>query len=398
MDFSKECQKYPDFLLRKIDHFYGNRVFKEWNGRYIFEGTIPCENSICLTSNDYLRLSTDSHVLNSQVKAINEILQPPLMSASFICGDAPQKRLERRLASFFESESSILCQSGYVANLGLMQTLVEDMDVPVYIDMMAHMSIWNGIRLGGGKAVPFIHNDTSHLVRKITEYGPGIIVVDSVYSTDGSVAPLCDLAEVARSKQCTLIVDESHSFGTHGPNGKGLVTELGINEVVLLRTASLAKAFASRAGLILCPKEFGDFFSVTSKPQIFSSALMPFDIAGLDSVLDLVDSEIGGQKRVKLSQLYTQLKNLLLEAGIDVSESNSQIMALKVNSENKMFLLKETLEKDGIFGAPFFAPATPRKKPVLRFSLHSELAYDDLERIVARCIKAFTVLQINFMS
>lgn len=89
------------------------------------------------------------------------------MSAAFIHGDAPQTVVERKLATFFESESAILCQSDYVANVGLMQALIEDRNVPVYIDMMAHMSIWNGIQLGGGRPIPFLRTDVGHLGHKM---------------------------------------------------------------------------------------------------------------------------------------------------------------------------------------------------------------------------------------
>lgn len=362
--------------------------------KHILRGAIPSEHAINLTSNDYLHLFRDFEILNSETKRFDETPGTPLMSASFIHGDAPQAILEKRMASFFESESALLCQSGYVANLGLLQTLVEDSSVPVYIDMMAHMSLWNGICLGNGKAILFLHNDISYLKKKIEEHGAGVIVVDSVYSSNGSVAPLSDIAEIAKAKHCTLVVDESHSLGTHGPDGKGLVVELGITDVVLFRTASLAKAFASRAGLILCPEEFVDFFNVTSKPQIFSSALMSFDIEGLNNVLDLINSETGNERRLKLCRNSQQLKNLLQEKGIDVHESYSQIIALKADSENKIMLLKEMLENEQVFGAPFCAPATSKKRPVLRFSLHSELKSDQLEYVALNCEKAFSSLKL----
>lgn len=391
----KNQRKFPDFLAEKMENFYVNRLDKEWEGRNIIHGKVPESSSINLTSNDYLRLSTNAHVLGRQAEMLTQMSEMPLMSASFIHGEAPQAKLERRFASFFESEAAILCQSGYVANLGLMQTLIENLNIPVYVDIMAHMSIWNGIRLGGGKAIQFAHNDVENLVRKIDAFGSGIIVVDSVYSTDGSIAPLAELAEITRSKNCTLIVDESHSFGTHGPNGKGLVADLGIKETVLFRTASLAKTFASRAGLILCPQEFSDFFNVTSRPQIFSSALMPFDIAGLGAVLDIVNSELGNEKRSKLVEYSTKLNDHLQELGIDVSESNSQILAIKTKSENKLLHLKEMLENERIFGAAFCSPATAKKRPLLRFSLHSELNPNEIQYIASCCRNALTKLNIS---
>jgi len=384
--------KFPDFLLKKMDNFYFNRLRKEWNGEHIFRRAAFKEHSIDLTSNDYLQLFTDAKILASNNKITEGMPAAPLMSASFMYENTPQTTLENRLASFFESESAILCQSGYVANVGLMQALVEDTDIPVYIDMMTHMSVWNGIRLGGGKAVPFLHNDMNSLLKKINEFGSGIIVVDSVYSTDGTIAPLLELAEVAKAKECMLIIDESHSVGTHGPEGKGLAVELGINDVVLFRTTSLAKAFASRAGLILCPQEFKEFFNMTSKPQIFSSALMPFDIDSLNTILNLIQSETGNYRRTKLHRNSKQLKNLLLSFDIDISESESQIIALKTNSENKLISIKKALESEHIFGAPFCSPATSKKRPVLRLTLHSELQADQLEHIAISCKKVYSNL------
>lgn len=190
------------------------------------------------------------------------------------------------MAIFFKAESAILCQSGYVANLRLIQALIEGTDYPVYIDMMAHMSLWNGIQLGGGKAISFLHNDLEHLEKKIQQFGHGLILVDSIYSTDGCIAPLMELSILAKCNDCQLIVDESHSFGVCGIEGCGMICELGLEDDVLFRTASLAKAFGSRAGLILGKSDFNDFFNITVKPQIFSSALMLSDIVSISTVLN----------------------------------------------------------------------------------------------------------------
>lgn len=380
----------PEFLKEKLDNFYEKRMGKEWEGRHILRGVSMKSDDINLSSNDYLQLSTHQNVIDAQIDILKEQFSTPLMSASFIHGNAPQSRLERELAVFFKSESAILCQSGYVANLGLIQTLIEGTDCPVYIDMMAHMSLWNGIQLGDGKAVSFLHNDLDHLEKKIEQFGPGLIVVDSVYSTDGSIAPLKELSVLAKLNGCQLIVDESHSFGVCGVDGRGMVCELGIENDVLFRTASLAKAFASRAGLILGKSDFNDFFSVTAKPQIFSSALMPSDIASIDAVLKLVRSGHGESQRKALNENVRLLRELFLSNGIDVSESQSQIMAIKMDSEKKLLILKEELEEQGIFAAPFCSPATARKRPVLRLSLHAGLSEKQLKFVNDKCKSFFS--------
>ena len=167
------------------------------------------------------------------------------MSAVFLQQDSPQHLLESKFARLLGSEDAIVTQSGWIANVGLVQTLAGP-GVPVYLDMQAHASLWEGVLAAGATPVVFRHNDVEHLARQLGRHGPGVIAVDAVYSTNGSVAPLPELADIAGDTGCVLIVDESHSLGTHGPRGAGLVAALGLQDNVHFRTASLAKAFAGR--------------------------------------------------------------------------------------------------------------------------------------------------------
>lgn len=378
--------QFPDFLQKKIASFYVNRVGEEWNGKHVLRGLIPDKNALILTSNDYLFLANHDEVILAQVEALRANINVPLMSATFLHGENPQSVTEKRFAGFFDSEEAILCQSGYAANLGLLQTLTESTETPVYVDMMAHMSLWDGARLGNGHVIPFLHNSVEHLENKIRQFGPGILMLDAVYSTNGSICPLVEMVNLAHAAGCIIIVDESHSIGTHGPQGKGLVCELGLTDKVMFRTASLAKAFAGRAGLILCPRYFSDPFGVSSKPHIFSSALTLVDIAGLNMALDLISSAaVGDIRRTKLRWNSLLLKEQLLSLGFDVEESRSQIIALKTNSEWETIKLRDAMESHGVFGSPFCRPATARKRPLLRLSLHSELTMQDLDRIYIAC-------------
>ncbi len=112
--------------------------------------------------------------------------------------------------------------SGYGANVGLIQSIARD-GVPVYIDMKAHISLWEGVRSGGGKCVPVRHNDVNHIRRMAATHGPGVIVVDAVYSLDGDLCPLEGLIEAAEEYDCVLVVDETHSFGAMGPREQDFV-------------------------------------------------------------------------------------------------------------------------------------------------------------------------------
>ena len=373
---------YPTFLNKKIDRF-SQRLEREWRGRHIMRGRIPDKNAIQLTSNDYLSIANHPEILEAQSEMLNSEENCLLMSAIFQHGNNPQIRFEQRMAEFLDAEEIVLCQSGYNANTGLIQSIIEDTKIPVYIDMFAHMSLWDGARFSDVPIHAFRHNNVQSMTSLILQYGPGIILVDSIYSTDGSVCPLKVLVEAAYALDCIIIVDESHSLGIHGPSGKGIVVELGLVDKVMFRTASLAKAFAGRAGLITCPKGFADYFKFTAKPSIFSSALLPHEIAGLDKTLDLVINGDGLRKRLHYNADY--LRKGLSRNGYNVSNSQSQIIALESGTEWQTIILRDALEKHSVFGSVFCAPATAKNRAMIRFSVNASLSKMQLKHIERVC-------------
>jgi CAI-1 autoinducer synthase len=373
----------PEFLARRINAYYRDRVQNTWGGGHILRGKVPDREAIRLLSNDYLALTSHPDILRAQADILLEEGNGMLMSGIFLLnGGSAQRELELRLAHFMCAEDGILCQSGYAANTGLLQSIASE-GTPVYVDMFAHMSLWEGVRSAGAKAVPFYHNDAEHLQRQLLKYGPGVVVVDSVYSTNGSVCPLVDTVEVGVSGGCVLVVDESHSLGTHGPKGAGLVVSLGLTEKVHFRTASLAKAFAGRAGFITCSARFTDYFKCESLPAIFSSTLLPHEVAGLDTTLDIIQTE--DWRRQKLHANANYLRVHLSEMGYNVEDSKSQIIALEPGPEQRLIVLRNALEERGIFGAPFFPPATSKNRTLMRFSISCDLTEQDMHRIIEAC-------------
>ena len=245
------------------------------------------------------------------------------------------------------------------------------------------MSLWEGIRSAGAPGVMFHHNDPEHLERQILRHGPGVILVDTVYSTNGSVCPLRDIADIAAARGCVLIADESHSLGTHGPNGEGLVVELGLADRVHFRTASLAKAFAARAGFIACAAHFSEYFKFESRPAIFSSTLLPQEVAGLAATLEVIRTE--GWRREKLYANSAYLRAGLEGLGYNLNGSRSQIISLESGTEQQTIVLRDALEARGVFGSVFCAPATPKNRSMVRLSLHCDLGRDELDRVLGAC-------------
>ncbi len=372
----------PDFLAMRVNRYYRERVEKSWGGGHIMRGKTPGKDALHLSSNDYLSISRHPTIIQAAAECLLEEGNGLLMSGIFLHGENPLLELEQRLGNYMGTESGVLCQSGFAANTGLLQSIANE-HTPVYVDMMAHMSLWEGIRSAGAKAVPFHHNDVDHLERQILKNGPGVILVDSVYSTNGSVCPLAEVVDVGTRHGCVLVVDESHSLGTHGKQGEGLVMALGLSDRVHFQTASLAKAFAGRAGFIACSARFSEYFKFESNPAIFSSTLLPHEVAGLDATLDVIQQE--SWRRHKLHSNAEYLRNNLEELGYNLNGSQAQIIALESGTEQQTIVLRDALEARGIFGSVFCAPATAKNRALIRLSVNAALSRDELERIVSVC-------------
>jgi CAI-1 autoinducer synthase len=377
-----ENAQLPEFIAARMRGYYDDRVGRAWGGGHIMRGRIPGPDALHLSSNDYLSIFKHPHILRSMSEAILADGNGLLMSGIFLHGDNPLLALEDRMAALLRAEASILCQSGYAANTGLIQSIASP-ETPIYIDMLAHMSLWDGIRAAGANPIGFLHNDVDHLERQIRRNGPGVVIVDSIYSTNGSICPLAAVVDTGIAHGCVLVVDESHSLGTHGPGGAGLVVELGLVDRVHFRTASLAKAFAGRAGIIACSRKFQDYFKFESRPAIFSSTLLPHEIAGIDATIDVIERETW--RRVHLESNAHYLRTHLSRLGYNLNGSASQIIALESGTEERTIVLRDALESRGLFGSVFCAPATAQNRALMRLSIHASLEQAELERIVSVC-------------
>lgn len=372
----------PLFAETRVRRYYRDRVRDTWQGGHIMRGLTPGADALHLSSNDYLAIARHPDIVQATIASLQMHGNGILMSGIFLHGDCPQLALEDRLAAYMHAEAGVLCQSGWCANTGLVQAIA-DAETPVYIDLLAHTSLWEGIRSAGARPVSFFHNDIEHLERQILRHGPGVVLIDSVYSTNGSIAPLAGIADLCEANGCILVVDESHSLGTHGPNGAGLVVELGLAGRVHFRTASLAKAFAGRAGFITCSREFSEYFKFEANPAIFSSTLLPHEVAGLGATLDVIRRE--GWRRERLARIAGSVRSALLDLGYNLNGSACQIVSLEAGPEEQTIVLRDALERRGIFGSVFCAPATPKHRSLIRLSLNAGLSDGEVEHLLRSC-------------
>jgi CAI-1 autoinducer synthase len=303
-----------------------------------------------------------------------------------------QRRLEHQMAAYLGAESAVLCQSGWCANMGVIQALADE-KTPVYLDQFAHASLWEGTRAAGAPSRPFRHNNCASLVHQIERFGPGLVVVDAVYSSDGTICPLAEVAAISERMGCLLIVDESHTVGVYGTRGEGLVHSLGLSSKVHYRTFSLSKAFVTRAGMVVGPSRVMSYFPYEARPAIFSSAVLPHEVAGLAATLKVIQEE--DWRRQLLWHNARYLRKGLRRLGYSVDHSASHVIALHAGTERQTVALRDALEAQGIFGAVFCAPATPKNHAVIRLSTNASLSESDLNRVIEACRKIKTARAIK---
>lgn len=367
-------------LRRRLDEQFMPHWNDTWGGKCILHGRPPGANAIRLDGNDYLNIGGHPSIVGAQIESLRRNNESVIQSGAFLLNGHPSRLLETSMAHWIGKEDGFICQSGYSANVGLLQAIA-DKETPVYVDTMAHTSLWEGVRAAGAPGHAFRHNDPMHLSRMIARHGPGIVVVDSVYSTTGALCPLVDMVDVTEQSGSMILVDESHSLGTHGPLGAGLCAELGLVDRVHFITASLAKAFAGRAGFFTIPAELRYYVLHHSYPNIFSSCLLPHEIASLAATLEVIKSSDEARRRLAVNT--SRLRGSLSELGYPIQQGTQQIVALEAGFEPETMLLRDHLEDRGIFGAIFCAPATSRNRAMVRLTLNAGLTESELLQIEA---------------
>jgi CAI-1 autoinducer synthase len=368
----------PPHLRQRIARDFTPRWNSQWGGKFVLHGQPAGPNAVRLDGNDYLGITGHPDIVAAQVTTLRKDNEFVIQSGVFLLADHPARALELGMAAWMGKEDGFVCQSGYAANLGLIQAIA-DADTPVYVDTMAHTSLWEGVRAAKATGHAFRHNDPDHLDRMMTRHGPGLVIVDSVYSTTGALCPLAAMVEVTERHGGMILVDESHSLGTHGPGGAGLCAALGLSDRVHFITASLAKAFAGRAGFFTMPASMRYYILSESFPNIFSSCLLPHEIAGLAATLKVIQGQ--DDARARLHAHTARLRASLSDMGYPIHQGTEQIIALEAGLEPDTMVLRDQLEAHDVFGAIFCAPATSRNRALVRLTLSAALTEAELSHV-----------------
>lgn len=370
----KEKITYRQRLQSERDRWY----YLSRKNRILLQSLYPKENDIVLQSNDYLCLARHPKLIKAQVDCIRDCGSTYSLPGIYIQNNHPIFNVEQQFAEFVGKEATVLCQSGYAANTGLLYTLAHK-DSIVYCDLFAHASLSDGAIFANAKLKRFRHNSPQDLEKRLKRFGPGIIMVDAVYSSIGTICPLEEMVELAEKYESILIVDESHSLGTFGPNGRGVVMEKGLTDRVDLITVSLAKTFAATGGLVAGPKELCEDYKYESRMSFFSTVLEPDKVARFAKTLEIIPSL--NEKRKRLFNNAKYLRKGLIDAGFDI-QSQSPIVSIITGKNEPTIKFRDHLESNGVFGSVFCYPATPKDMALIRFTVNSEIKRRQLDVII----------------
>jgi 8-amino-7-oxononanoate synthase len=341
---------------------------------------------LLLCSNNYLGLADHPRLRRAAADAALALGTSSGASRLISGSMSIHHELEGRLAEFEGTEAALLFGSGYLANTGAIAALARRGEV-VFSDELNHASIIDGCRLAGAETFVYRHADTEHLewgLRRAAGRG-ALIVTDGVFSMDGDVAPLAELAALARGHDCRLLVDEAHATGCLGPGGRGSVAAAGLSGEVDVIVGTLGKALGGYGAYVCGSKQLVDFLVNTARPFIFSTAPPPPAVAAAAAALDLLAES---PKRVeRLRANAAALREGLRAEGLEPIGAETQIVPLVIGEADDAMALCERLLEQGVFAQAIRPPTVPPGTCRLRLTVMATHRMDDL-RHAARLIGA----------
>jgi 8-amino-7-oxononanoate synthase len=341
--------------------------------------------TILAGTNNYMGITFDPDCIAAGQTALAEFGTGTTGSRIANGSFAMHAELEQELAKFLGRRHCIVFTTGYQANLGMMSGLAGPRDT-IYLDADSHSSIYDGCTLSGAKLVRFRHNDAADLDKRLTrgedDGGGKLVVLEGIYSMLGDRAPLSDFIEVKRKHGFQLLVDEAHSFGVLGPNGRGLADEAGLEQEVDFLVGTFSKSVGAIGGFGAGDHPYFDFLRYAMRPYMFTASSSPASVATSIAALRKLAAEPQRRKRLaeNSARLFAGFRALGLDLGCDVV---SPVVAVRCPDELSTVAMWHALLKAGVYVNIALPPGTPNKLCLLRCSVSAAHTDEDIDRIIA---------------
>jgi 8-amino-7-oxononanoate synthase len=341
-------------------------------------------------SNDYLGLAVHPALREAVMRAVQKTSKIGGTGSRLLSGQTEGwTELEAEFAQFAGTEAALFFGSGYAANMGLLAALVGPGDV-VYSDVLNHASLIDGMRLSGARKVIYPHLDLGALEESLRQDAGApwrrLIITESVFSMNGDVAPLEEMAALAQKYGAAMVVDEAHATGVHGPEGRGLVVENRIFEHVLATIHTCGKALASAGAFVCGPAVLKEHLVNHARTFLYSTALPPYFAEQIQAALRLAKS-METERQGLLKRAGAMIRALQKEE-FDTAGSASQIVPVVLGNNEDTLKAAAHLQHEGFAVRGIRPPTVPAGGARLRLSLTALIGEQELHRLV-RCLTSW---------
>ncbi|WP_271406351.1 aminotransferase class I/II-fold pyridoxal phosphate-dependent enzyme [Tenacibaculum soleae] len=342
-------------------------------------------NVIDFSSNDYLGFSKSEVIFNKihQYLTAKNIKQNGATGSRLLSGNHHLYTIvEEELAKFHNTETALVFNSGYDANIGLFSAVPQRGDIILY-DEFIHASIRDGIQLSNAKAYKFKHNDLTHLkeiLKRVQQNDAHIYVVtESVFSMDGDSPDLINLVTICKKNNVYLIVDEAHALGVFN---FGLIQELNLQNEVFARIVTFGKGFGCHGAAILGSKELQQYLINFARSFIYTTGLSPHALATINCVYTEFRDSTGIEKSKKLQQNILHFTSEIKRLSLNFIISNSAIHCCVIPGNEKVKLSAKNLKEKGFDVKPILSPTVKKGEERLRFCLHSYNSFKEITSVL----------------
>ena len=337
---------------------------------------------INLSSNNYLGLTTHPKLRQAALQAIETHGVGTAAVRTIIGTMDLHQQLEERLAVFKHTEATLTFQSGFTSNVGIIQSLMEEGDA-IISDELNHASIIDGIRLSKASRHIYKHTDMNDLEAKLKEAQNArtkLVITDGVFSMDGDIAPLPDIVELGERYGAAVYVDDAHSSGVLGENGRGSVSHFKLDGRVDIQVGTFSKAFGSQGGYIAGIQPLRDFLIHKARSFLFSNALPPSVAATCLAAIEVLETE--PELIDKMWENTRYFKGALAKLGFDIGNSTTPITPVIAGSGERAMKLSDRLFEEGVFAQGIGYPTVPEAKSRVRTIVTAAHSVTDLDKAV----------------
>lgn len=354
------------------------------------EAIINGRKTVLAGTNNYMGMTFNENAMAASKQAIDDFGTGTTGSRVLNGTYSSHKELESVLADFYGMDHCMVFSTGYQANLGMISTLAGKDDY-IIIDADSHASIYDGCALGNANIVRFKHNDLDSLEKRLKRLPEGVgklLVVEGIYSMLGDTAPLDEMLTIAKNYGCTTLVDEAHSMGFCGLNGRGIAEMQGVEHLVDFIVGTFSKSVGTVGGFCVANNPKMDVLRVVCRPYVFTASLPPSVIASATAAIKTIRNEPDRAEKLwaNANALHTGLMNAGFTMGTKKAES--PIIAVLLDDIIAATRFWETLLNNGVYVNLAVPPATPTGVNLMRVSISAVHSLDEIQTIVDAFIKS----------